>query len=59
VEAFYFVFPDSHELSAKDIYMDAGEDNELDIDIVPIQTAHLTEKGMTYLQHYWGIEAGI
>jgi hypothetical protein len=49
---FYFVFPDNHELSAKDICMDAGEDNKLDIEIIPIKTAHLTEKGTMDLQHW-------
>jgi hypothetical protein len=47
-----FFPPDGHKVSAKDIYMDAEEDNELDIETVPIQTAHLTEKDMTDLQHW-------
>jgi hypothetical protein len=48
---FYLVFPDDHELSAKESYTDEGEDSELDIEIVPIRTAMQVEKG-TDLQHW-------
>jgi hypothetical protein len=47
----YLVFPEDHELSAKEIYTDAGEDSELDIEIVPIRTDMQAEKG-TDLQHW-------
>jgi hypothetical protein len=50
---FYFVFTEDHELSAKVIYDDAGEDNdELELEIVPIRTAHITDKGSTDLRHW-------
>jgi hypothetical protein len=47
----YLVFPDDHELSAKEMYTDAGEDSELDIEIVPIRTDMQAEKN-TDLQHW-------
>jgi hypothetical protein len=50
---FHFEFPNDHELSAKDICDDAGEDtDELEIEIVPITTAHLTDEGATDLRHW-------
>jgi hypothetical protein len=50
---FYFLFPDDHELSAKDICDDPGEDNdELEVEIVPMSSDHLTEKGATDLKHW-------
>jgi hypothetical protein len=50
---FYFVFLDDHGLPAKDICDDAGEDNnKLELEIVPIKTANLTEKGAMNLRHW-------
>ena len=43
-KSFMFYFPSGHKLSSKEIYKDAGEDQELDVDFVKVLTSRGKEK---------------
>jgi hypothetical protein len=50
-------FPTGHELSSQVIYDDAGEDEELELEIVPFRYCHSTNTDQFNSMHYaaWNV----